>query len=66
MLHTQRENQVASIDRTPHSSHSPRKVKADPSLLVRTKQKVSQDLAPRGQLTGRGAGTDGRRDACPR
>ena len=56
VLHTHRENQVASIDWTPHSSHSPSKVKADTSLLVRTKQKVSQDLASQGQLTGRCAG----------
>lgn len=66
MLHTDRQNQVASIDWTPDSSHSPREVKADSSLLVRTEQKVSQDLAPHGELIGRGAGTDGRREASPR
>ena len=66
MLHTDRENQIATIDGTPHGSHSPRKVKADTSLLVRTQQKVSQDLAPHGQLTGRGAGPDGSREASPR
>lgn len=66
MLHTDGENQVASIDRASYSSHSPRKVKADTSPLIGAEQKVSQDLTPESQLTGRSAGADRRREPSSR